>query len=107
MVQCPIGTAFDFVGYGFFRNYAYWCPQVVDLEPLSDGPVRQGMTARQVTVDQGIRSEATFEITTFAPPKFLGLRGLSASFKSLYEFEEQTAASTKLVFNFELEERGL
>ena len=42
-----------------------------------------------------------------APPKFFGLKGLSESFKSLYEFEEQTAASTQLVFSFELEERGL
>jgi len=107
VVQCPIGSAFDFVGHGFFRNYASWCPQVVELEPLSDGPVRPGVTARQVTLDQGIRNETTFEITTFGPPKFFGLKGLSESFKSLYEFEEQTAASTQMVFSFELEERGL
>ena len=107
VVQCPIGSAFDFVGHGFFRNYASWCPQVIELEPLSDGPVRLGVTARQVTLDQGIRNETTFEITTFGPPKFFGLKGLSESFKSLYEFEEQTAASTQMVFSFELEERGL
>ena len=107
VVQCPIGSAFDFVGHGFFRNYASWCPQVIELEPLSDGPVRPGVTARQVTLDQGIRNETTFEITTFGPPKFFGLKGLSESFKSLYEFEEQTAASTQMVFSFELEERGL
>jgi signal transduction histidine kinase len=107
VVQCPIGSAFDFVGHGFFRNYASWCPQIIELEPLSDGPVRSGVTARQVTLDQGIRNETTFEITTFGPPKFFGLKGLSESFKSLYEFEEQTAASTQMVFSFELEERGL
>ena len=65
VVQCPVGSAFDFVGHGFFRNYASWCPQVIELEPLSDGPVRSGVTARQVTLDQGIRNETTFEITTF------------------------------------------
>ena len=107
VLQCPIGSAFDFVGHGFFRNYASWCPQVVELEPLSDGPVRPGVTGRQVTLDQGIRSETTFEITTFGPPKFFGLKGLSESFKSLYEFEEQGAASTQMVFSFELEERRL
>ena len=79
VVQCPIGSAFDFVGHGFFRNYASWCPQVIELEPLSDGPVRSGVTARQVTLDQGIRNETTFEITTFGPPKFFGLKGLSES----------------------------
>jgi signal transduction histidine kinase len=100
-------TCTAFVGHGFFRNYASWCPQVIELVPLSDGPVRPGVTARQVTLDRGIRNETTFEITTFGPPKFFGLKGLSESFKSLYEFKEQTAASTQMVFSFELEERGL
>ena len=107
LVRCPIGSVFDFVGHGFFQNYTRWCPQVIELEPLSDGPVRAGVTARQVTLDRGIRSESTFEITTFGPPKLLGLKGLSETFKSFYEFEEQTAASTQMVFSFELEEREL
>ena len=37
----------------------------------------------------------------------LGLKGLSETFKSSYEFEEQTATSTQVVFSFELEEREL
>lgn len=100
VVRCPIGSVFDFVGHGFFQNYARWCPQVVELEPLSDGPVREGATARQVTLDRGIRSELTFEITTFGPPKHLGLTGLSEPFNSFYEFEEESAASTKMHFSF-------
>jgi hypothetical protein len=95
------------VGHDFFQNYTRWCPQVIELEPLSDGPVRAGVTARQITLDRGIRSESTFEITTFGPPKLLGLKGLSETFKSSYEFEEQTATSTQVVFSFELEEREL
>jgi hypothetical protein len=107
MVQCPIGSAFDFVGHGFFRNYASWCPQVIELEPFSDGPVRPGLRARQVILDRGIRTESTFEITTFGPPKRLGLKGLSEPFTSFYEFEEKAAAFTQMVFRFELEEREL
>jgi hypothetical protein len=107
LVRCPIGSAFDFVGHDFFQNYTGWCPQVIELEPLSDGPVRPGVTARQITLDRGIRSESTFEITTFGPPKLLCLKGLSETFKSSYEFEEQTATSTQVVFSFELEEREL
>src|ERR1700720_312630 len=41
-VRCPIGSVFDFVGHDFFQNYTRWCPQVIELEPLSDGPVRAG-----------------------------------------------------------------
>ena len=107
LVRCPIGSAFDFVGHDFFQNYTRWCPQVIELEPLSDGPVRTGVTARQITLDRGIRSKSTFEITTFDPPKLLGLRGLSETFKSFYEFEEKTATCTQMVFSFELEERKL
>ena len=106
-VQCPIGSAFDFVGHRFFKNYTRWCPQVIELEPSLNGPVRPGVTARQTTLDRGIRSELTFEITAFGPPKLLGLKGLSEPFKSFYEFEEQTAGSTEMVFSFELEEREL
>jgi signal transduction histidine kinase len=107
LVRCPIGSAFGFVGHGFFQNYTRWCPQVIEFEPLSDGPVRAGATARQITLDHGIRSESTFEITQFGPPKLLCLKGLSETFKSFYEFEEQTADSTQMVFSFELEERKL
>jgi len=107
LVRCPIESVFDFVGHDFFQNYTRWCPQVIELEPLSDGPVRAGLTARQITLDRGIRSESTFEITAFDPPKLLGFRGLSETFTSFYEFEEQTAASTQMVFSFELEERKL
>jgi signal transduction histidine kinase len=106
-VCCPIGSVFDFVGHGFFQNYTRWSPQVIELEPLSGGPVRAGATARQVTLDRGVRTESTFEITTFGPPKLLGLKGLSEPFKSFYEFEEQTDASTQLTFSFVLEERDV
>lgn len=107
VVQCPIGGAFDFVGHGFFKNYPRWCPQVVTLEPLSDGPVREGAMARQVTLDLGIRNESTFEIAVFGPPRRLALKGISESFEAFYEFEARSAASTNMVFSFELEKPGL
>ncbi len=105
LIGCPIGSAFDFVGHGFFQNYKRWNPQVVELEPLSDEQPGVGATARQVTLDQGILSESTFEIATFSPPKHLALRGLSEPFRSFYEFQDGTAGSTELAFTFELEER--
>jgi light-regulated signal transduction histidine kinase (bacteriophytochrome) len=107
VVRCPIGSVFDFVGHGFFQNYRKWCPQVIELEPLLDEPVRTGATARQITLDRGIRVESTFEITTFSPPRLLGLKGLSEPFRSFYEFEEKTGVTTQLGFRFELEKREL
>ena len=67
VVRCPVESVFDFVGRGFFDNYRKWSPQVIELEPLLDKPVRMGATARQITLDRGIRVESTFEITTFGP----------------------------------------
>jgi light-regulated signal transduction histidine kinase (bacteriophytochrome) len=95
------------VGHGFFQNYRKWCPQVIELEPLLDKPVCTGATARQITLDRGIRVESTFEITTFNPPRLLALKGLSEPFKSFYEFEEKTGVTTQLGFRFELEKREL
>jgi light-regulated signal transduction histidine kinase (bacteriophytochrome) len=107
VVRCPIGSVFDFVGHGFFQNYPKWSPQVIELEPLLDEPVCAGVKVRQITLDRGIRAESTFEITTFNPPRLLGLKGLSEPFKSFYEFEEKTGVTTQLGFRFELEKRDL
>ncbi|HMK89473.1 MAG TPA: ATP-binding protein [Methylocystis sp.] len=107
VVECPLGSAFNFVGHGFFQNYARWSPQVVELQPLSEGPMRQGVKARQVTLDRGIRTESTFEIVQFGPPQLLGIKGVSEPFRSFYEFEEATTGSTQIAFSFEVEEQDL
>ncbi|KAF0208547.1 MAG: polyketide [Methylocystaceae bacterium] len=56
VISQPRDFAFDFVARDFFKNYQRWCPQVVELEPNGSAPVRVGMTARQVTMERGIRS---------------------------------------------------
>ena len=106
IVKCPVASVFDYVGYGFFKNYRKWCPQVIELEPRSD-TIQVGSIARQVTLDRGIRSESTFEVTDFAPPRRLEIKGVSEPFRSAYEFAEETDASTRLAFTFELLELDL
>ena len=107
IVKCPVASAFDYVGYGFFRNYRKWCPQVIELEPRSGDAIHVGSIARQVTLDRGIRSESTFEVTDFAPLRRLEIKGVSEPFRSAYEFAEETDASTRLAFTFELLELDL
>lgn len=106
-VGCPIASAFNFVGHGFFQNYARWSPQVVELEPLSEGPIRPGVRARQVTLDRGVRSESTFEIVRFGPPQLIGIAGISEPFKCSYEFREEAPGSTRLDFSVEIQEQDL
>lgn len=98
----PLEAAFDYVVRDFFSNYRKWCPQVVEVEP-DDGPAEVGVKARQVTLDRGIRSESTFEISLLEPGRKLEIEGLSEPFHSSYEFE-RAEGGTALTFKFELRE---
>ena len=106
-IHCPVEAVFNFVGHGFFENYARWSPQVVELEKLSDGPVRAGATGRQTTLDRGILSDSTFEVARFDPPRLISLKGLSEHFSSHYAFEAQSPEATLLTFSFTLDEREM
>lgn len=103
VISRPRDFAFDVVARDFFKNYQRWCPQVVELEPSGSAPARVGMTARQVTMERGIRSESTFEIVAVERPRLLALEGISEPFSSSYEFECESPG-TMLVFTFELRE---
>lgn len=107
LVKCSISKVFDFVGHHFFENYPKWCPQVVELEQLSDSPVGLGCRGRQVTRDRGIDSESIFEVTEFDEPQKLEIKGASEPFRSSYEFHRETDDTTRVSFTFELEELEL
>lgn len=107
VVVCPATTAYAFIGEEFFQNYPKWCPQVVELEPLSPPPVRVGTTGRQVTRDRGIDSESTFQVAEFSPASVFEIKGLSEPFRSSYEFRPEGEGSTRIVFTFELKEIDL
>jgi hypothetical protein len=104
VVNLPVAKAYDFVGSSFFDNYQKWCPQVVELEMLSEPPIHPGTIGRQVTRDSGIDSESTFVVTDFAPPQRLEIQGKSEPFITAYEFAKETDASTRVAFTFEFKE---
>ena len=97
-----IERVYQFVALDFVANYPRWSPEVVELEALSTGPVRLGYQARQVRVDQGHRSESIFEVAELEPLKRVCFKGVSAPYRSLYEFED-VSSSTRITFSFELE----
>jgi Polyketide cyclase / dehydrase and lipid transport len=107
VVKSPGTKIYDFVASNFFDNYQKWCPQVVELEMLSEPPIRPGTMGRQVTHDRGIDSESTFVVTDFAPPQRLEIRGIFEPFRTAYEFARETDASTRVAFTFELKELDL
>jgi len=96
---------FRYLGDGFFENYPKWSPEVVELERITDGPLRLGTIARQVRVDQGRRSETRFKINIYEPDKRLGFAGVSDPFRCIYELRGLgSGQSAELVFIFELTE---
>jgi hypothetical protein len=96
----------DFIARDFFSNYQRWSPQVVELEPRGPVPVRPGVTARQVTLDRGMRSESTFEVVQVDESRLV-LEGRSEPFRSTYQFERIAGGETALSFEFEMRELDL
>jgi len=101
LIAKPANQVFDFIAVDFFRNYQRWSPEVVSLEPESQGPVRVGTTCRQVRIDQGRRTESTFRVSGFEPAKRVDFEGTSNPFRVSYRLDP-IADETRLTFTFEL-----
>jgi Polyketide cyclase / dehydrase and lipid transport len=105
LIECSPGDIFRYLGDGFFENYPKWSPEVVELECITDGPVRLGTIARQVRIDQGRRTETRFKINVYDPNKRLGFAGITDPFRCMYELEDMNSGkSAELIFTFELTE---
>lgn len=92
---------FDFVATEFFRNYPRWAPEVRELVALSPGPLRIGSLGRQVRVDYGRRTEATFRVTRLEPGAHVAFAGLSTPFTIDYRFEP-AGEHTRVTLVFQL-----
>lgn len=104
-IECPPAEIFRYLGDGFFENYPKWSPEVIELERITDGPLKLGTIARQVRVDQGRRTETRFTITVYEPGKRLGFAGVSDPFRCIYELRDiNPGKSAELIFTFELSE---
>jgi hypothetical protein len=105
LVECSSGDIFRYLGDEFFENYPKWSPEVIELEQLTDGPVKLGTIARQVRIDQGRRTETKFTINSYERGKRLGFTGVSDPFRCAYELAEvEPGKSARLTFIFELTE---
>ncbi|ABA59429.1 hypothetical protein Noc_2987 [Nitrosococcus oceani ATCC 19707] len=102
VIARPVEDVFRFISVDFFSNYPKWSPEVVELEQLSDGPVRVGTLGRQVRKDQGRRTESKFRITRFEPNQCFSCEGTGqVPFRVIYNFASLDQA-TQVKFTFEL-----
>lgn len=101
MVERPPQAVFDFVATEFFRNYPRWAPEVRELVALSPGPLRIGSLGRQVRVDYGRRTAATFRVTRLEPCTAVAFEGLTTPFTIDYAFQPW-GAHTRVSLVFQL-----
>jgi len=101
LIGRPVENVFDFVAVNFFDNYPRWSPEVIDLRATTPPPVRAGTAARQVRVDQGRRSESTFQVSAFETGNRIAFQGTSSPFLIVYRFDP-LGDKTRLTFTFEL-----
>jgi hypothetical protein len=107
-IDRPGEEVFQYIAVDFFQNYPKLSPEVIQLEALTNGPVKLGTIARQVRVDQGHRSESRFRVTLYEPNKRLCFAGVSDPYRCTYELQELNQGKTvRLSFTFELLELQL
>nr|WP_074975895.1 SRPBCC family protein [Nitrosospira multiformis] len=94
---------FRYLGDDFFENYPKWSPEVKELKQIGEQPMGPGVTARQVRIDGGHRSESKFRITLYEPNRSLAFAGISEPFHCTYEIQDEGREGlVKLIFTFEL-----
>lgn len=98
-----IEQVFRFVALEFLINYPRWSPEVISLKGLSDGPIQPGYQAHQIRVDQGHKTESTFEVVELVENRKIVFKGVTAPYRSTYDFDDLNA-STRLSFTFDLYE---
>jgi hypothetical protein len=102
-IDCSSQEVFKYIAVDFFQNYPKWSPEVIQLEAVTEGPVKLGTIARQVRVDQGHRSESKFRVTLYEPSKCLCFSGVSDPYRCTYELQDiNNGTKTLLSFKFEL-----
>lgn len=103
LIKRSIEDVYRFVALEFFANYPKWSPEVLELEQLTPGAMRVGVSGRQVRRDNGYRYEAHFRVTRMLPSR--ELRFISTSkpdFEVCYCFEPEEGF-TRLAFDFRIE----
>jgi hypothetical protein len=102
-----VERVFDFVAKNFFENYPRWCSQVVGVIPLDSDLVHVGARGRQTTLENGVQTTSTFEVSKFDPPNSFEITGISDSFRGEYKFSKKNPNETKISFTFELQEMDI
>ena len=102
MINRSISEVYDIVANNYFTNYSKWCPEIIELDEISIGPIHSGTRGSQTTRNRGLDCYSTFEVGEFNQNKSLEIKGVSESFRSIYDFSKNGIGGTRLSYKFEL-----
>jgi len=104
IIDRPVEQVFQFVATEHFQNHPKWDPSIVEITPLSAGPVGVGTTARVVR-KQGLGS---LEVTAFEQDRMMTTRSIIGPFVLVMtcQFAAVDAVHTRLLLHAATEARG-
>ncbi len=104
IIERPVAQVFQFVATEHFQNHPKWDPSIVEIIPLSPGPITVGSTARVVR-KQG---PGKLEVTAFEPDRLLTTRSIIGPFILVMtcQLTAVDAVHTRLQLHAATEARG-
>lgn len=99
---------FDVIGTHCYENHPRWEREVVEIRPLTPGPIGLGSRAIMVRQEFGRRSETEYEVTAFEPARRIAFRHPQASmlFELGMDLREAGASATDLTVHVRMEPKG-
>ena len=104
----PPEAVFDVIGTNVYVNHPQWEPEVLEIRPLTEGPVRVGSRAVMVRQEFGRRSETPYEVTALEPGRLIAFSHDAASmaFALRFGLAPVGAGETELTVEVEMRPRG-
>jgi len=99
---------FDVVGTHVYENHPKWETEVVEVRPITAGPVRQGGQSVMVREERGRRTETTNVVTDFEPGRLIAFRHDSDAmgFSLRFELAKASAGGTDLTVDVNMAPHG-
>jgi hypothetical protein len=91
-IDRPIHQVFEFVGTNVYVNHPRWESAVVEIRPITEGPVRVGSRAVMVRKGMGKSREVEYTVVDFEQDKAIGFRqqGKQVDFNLTFTFDPAT-----------------
>jgi hypothetical protein len=95
--RTPEGV-FDVIGTNCYENHPRWEREVVEIRPLTPGPIGLGSRAIMIREEYGRRSETEHEVTAFEPGRRIAFRHPQSSmlFELAFDLRPGESSGTDL-----------